>query len=82
MAKTSAPHTGGSQFFMIPSTSTPDWLDGVHTVFGVVTDGIEHVDSMNGMEVEGESTPAEPAIMVSVTITDDGIIEHSPWYEF
>tara|TARA_B100000530_G_scaffold158520_1_gene99724 strand:- start:2211 stop:2987 length:777 start_codon:yes stop_codon:yes gene_type:complete len=84
MAKTSAPHTGGSQFFMIPSTSTPDWLDGAHTVFGVVTDGIEHVDSMNEMATEGEqgSTPVHPATMVSVTITDDGIIEHSPWYEF
>ena len=84
MAKTSAPHTGGSQFFMIPSTSTPDWLDGAHTVFGVVTDGIEHVDSMNQMATEGEqnSTPVHPATMVSVTITDDGIIEHSPWYEF
>ena len=93
MAKTSAPHTGGSQFFMIPSTSTPDWLDGAHTVFGVVTDGIEHVDSMNQIDVEcppnkpnfqpqEKSTPAQPATMVSVTITDDGIIEHSPWYEF
>lgn len=69
---------------MIPSTSTPDWLDGAHTVFGVVTDGIEHVDSMNEMATEGEqgSTPVHPATMVSVTITDDGIIEHSPWYEF
>ena len=37
MAKTSAANTGGSQFFLIPSDSTPSWLDGQHTVFGEVT---------------------------------------------
>ena len=49
MAKTSAPHTGGSQFFLIPSDSTPSWLDGVHTVFGEVTSGCDHVTAISGV---------------------------------
>lgn len=39
MAKTAAPHTGGSQFFLV---FTPQkGLDGQHTVFGRIIEGIE-----------------------------------------
>ncbi|MFQ5893065.1 MAG: peptidylprolyl isomerase [Nitrospinota bacterium] len=44
MAKTAAPDSGGSQFF-ITHKATP-WLDGVHTVFGRVTEGMEVVDAI------------------------------------
>jgi peptidyl-prolyl cis-trans isomerase B (cyclophilin B) len=44
MAKTSAPDSGGSQFF-ICHTPQPH-LDGVHTVFGQVVKGQEVVDAI------------------------------------
>ena len=45
MAKTSQPNTAGSQFFLMPDDIDHHaWLDGVHTVFGEITDGCEHGD--------------------------------------
>ena len=40
--------TGGSQFFICHAPQPH--LDGVHTVFGKVTSGLEHVTSMKGGE--------------------------------
>jgi peptidyl-prolyl cis-trans isomerase B (cyclophilin B) len=44
MAKTAAPDSGGSQFFICHSPQAH--LDGLHTVFGKVTKGIEVVDQI------------------------------------
>jgi peptidyl-prolyl cis-trans isomerase B (cyclophilin B) len=42
------PHTGGSQFFIVYKPQPH--LDGVHTVFGKVTEGMEIVDSFQGRD--------------------------------
>ncbi len=49
MAKTSNPNTGGSQFYIVPTGSSPSHLDGVHTVFGEVLSGMSHVDAINNV---------------------------------
>jgi cyclophilin family peptidyl-prolyl cis-trans isomerase len=41
----SGPNTNGSQFFIVTADSCP-WLDGLHTVFGRVTSGLDLVDEI------------------------------------
>ena len=40
------PNTGGSQFFVCHSRRNTAHLDGVHTVFGKVVDGIDIIDQI------------------------------------
>jgi cyclophilin family peptidyl-prolyl cis-trans isomerase len=70
MAKTSAPNSGGSQFFIIPEDSTPSWLDGVHTVFGVVTDGCEHITEISEVATGTRDVPVTPVIIYNATAMD------------
>ena len=77
MAKTANEHTGGSQFFIVPSDSNPSHLDGKHTVFGYVTDGIEHIDSIARVPTETGDKPTNDVTLVSVT-TDS--TQSTPWY--
>ena len=71
MAKTSNPNTGGSQFFLIPEDSTPNWLDGQHTVFGSITSGCSFITSISEVETGGDqgSTPVHAVTLESVVIS-------------
>ena len=44
MARTSYPHSANSQFFIC--TDDAGFLDGQYTVWGEVTEGMEHVDAL------------------------------------
>jgi peptidylprolyl isomerase domain and WD repeat-containing protein 1 len=49
------PHTNGSQFYI---TTVPcAWLDGKHTVFGVVTRGQTVVDDIQNTRVDKNHKP-------------------------
>ena len=70
MAKTSYPNTGGSQFFIIPEDSTPNWLDGVHTVFGTVTSGCEHITTISEVATGQGDRPVHSVTIVSATASE------------
>jgi cyclophilin family peptidyl-prolyl cis-trans isomerase len=67
MAKTSPPNTGGSQFFLIPEDSEPDHLDGIHTVFGEIVSGCNHVTAISEVPTTGsQNPPSDPVNTVQL----------------
>jgi peptidyl-prolyl cis-trans isomerase B (cyclophilin B) len=54
------PDTNGSQFFIVTTAAAP-WLDGKHTVFGQVTDGMDAVDALEALPTDAREKPQEPA---------------------
>ena len=63
------PNTNGSQFFIVTTDAAP-WLDGKHTVFGEVTDGMEAVDAIEGTETGPGDQPSEPQVIERVELGD------------
>ena len=55
------PNTNGSQFFIVTTDAAP-WLDGKHTVFGRVTDGMDVVDPLEALPTDGRDRPREEAV--------------------
>jgi peptidyl-prolyl cis-trans isomerase B (cyclophilin B) len=62
------PNTNGSQFFIVTTEAAP-WLDGRHTVFGKVTDGMDAVDAIEGVETGAQDRPRTPVTMDKVEIS-------------
>ena len=53
-------NTNGSQFFIV-TTESAAWLDGKHTVFGEITDGMDVVDTISDLPRDGRDRPKEEA---------------------
>jgi peptidylprolyl isomerase len=62
MARTNYPHSANSQFFICFDDAT--FLDRQYTVWGVVEEGMEHVDALP----KGEP-PREPGVIEKATVS-------------
>jgi cyclophilin family peptidyl-prolyl cis-trans isomerase len=63
------PNTNGSQFFIVTTAAAP-WLDGKHTVFGRVTDGMDAVDAIEQVDTDAQDKPHEPVVIERVELAE------------
>ena len=63
------PNTNGSQFFIV-TTEAASWLDGKHTVFGTVVDGMDVVDAIESAPTGPGDKPVEPQTIERVELAD------------
>jgi cyclophilin family peptidyl-prolyl cis-trans isomerase len=62
------PNTNGSQFFIVTTDAAP-WLDGKHTVFGRVSEGMETVDAIESTETDASDRPLEQQVIERVELS-------------
>src|SRR5438132_5315957 len=63
------PNTNGSQFFIVTTDAAP-WLDGKHTVFGRVTEGMDAIDAIEGVETDANDRPADDQRIERVELSE------------
>ena len=61
------PNTNGSQFFFVTAEECP-WLDGKHTVFGRVVEGMDVVNAIGTTETDNQDRPVEPQVIERVEL--------------
>jgi peptidyl-prolyl cis-trans isomerase B (cyclophilin B) len=62
------PNTNGSQFFIV-TTEAASWLDGKHTVFGRVTEGMDVVDDISSVDRDAQDRPRDPVTIERVELS-------------
>ena len=68
MARSQKPDSADSQFFIVFAPSK--WLDGQYTVWGEVTEGMDHVDQINKGE-DNSGQVEDPDVIVRMQVAAD-----------
>jgi cyclophilin family peptidyl-prolyl cis-trans isomerase len=63
------PDTNGSQFFIVTADACP-WLDGKHTVFGRVSDGLDVLDEIERVPTDASDRPTRDVTIESIALSD------------
>lgn len=71
MARSQAPHSAGSQFFIMHRLSPH--LDGQYAAFGRVTDGLDVVSAIAMTPRDRADKPDAPQVMKKVTVDTKGV---------
>lgn len=71
MARSSAPDSAGSQFFIMVDDAPH--LDGQYAAFGMVISGMDVVDEIVGVDTNASDKPYEDQVMQTVTVDTKGV---------
>lgn len=71
MARTMAPNSAGSQFFIMHENSPH--LDGQYAAFGKLIEGIDVVDKICAVRTDYNDRPRTPQVMKKVTVDTFGV---------
>ena len=63
------PNTNGSQFFV--TVAATSWLNGKHTIFGEVTEGMDVVEAISKMARGPQDRPRTDVVIEKIEI-DEG----------
>jgi cyclophilin family peptidyl-prolyl cis-trans isomerase len=68
----SGPNTNGSQFFIVTKKDGCAWLNGKHTVFGKIVEGMDVADKIEKVKKLPGDKPATNVVIKKITVSKKG----------